>query len=113
MTNTLGFSTCPNDTFIFDALVNSRLENSEVPSVYLSDVEELNKLAFEARLDITKLSFGVYPDVSENYQILDSGSALGFGCGPIKIKTWNYHQFQIILKWLYQVRKQQLIFCCQ
>lgn len=83
--STLGFSTCPNDTFIFDALVNSRLENEFKHSIYLSDVDELNRMAFQAKLDITKLSFGVYPDVSEHYQILDSGSALGFGCGPLLI----------------------------
>ena len=83
--STLGFSTCPNDTFIFDAWVNSRLENDIKPFIYLSDVDELNKMALNAKLDITKLSFGVYPEVSEHYQILDSGSALGFGCGPLLI----------------------------
>ncbi|MEX1188657.1 MAG: 1,4-dihydroxy-6-naphthoate synthase [Bacteroidia bacterium] len=81
----LGFSTCPNDTFIFDALVNRRLNHTLEINVFLGDVDELNKKALNNELDITKLSFGIVPDVSENYQILDSGSALGFGCGPLLI----------------------------
>ncbi len=83
---TLGFSTCPNDTFIFDAWVNKRLDHDEDnPSVYLADVNELNTLAKIGLYDITKLSFGAISMVSDKYQILDSGSALGFGCGPLLI----------------------------
>ncbi|MCB0819481.1 MAG: 1,4-dihydroxy-6-naphthoate synthase [Bacteroidetes bacterium] len=81
----LGFSTCPNDTFIFDALVHSRILNSPGFEVHLADVSELNQLSLETKLDVTKLSFGVISDVSNAYQVLDSGSALGFGCGPLLI----------------------------
>lgn len=82
----LGFSTCPNDTFIFDAWVNKRLNGIAIqPEIHLGDIDELNKQAIHGNLDITKLSFGVIADVSEHYQILDSGSALGFGCGPLLI----------------------------
>ena len=86
MTLSLGFSPCPNDTFIFDALVNSKFDrNGTSFSVQLADVEQLNKMAIEGVLDVTKLSFGVIPEVSDKYQILDAGSALGRGCGPLLI----------------------------
>lgn len=81
----LGFSTCPNDTFIFDALVHNKTEHSLDLELNLADVDELNLWAQNQRLDITKVSFGAYPSISKNYQILDSGSALGFGCGPLLI----------------------------
>jgi 1,4-dihydroxy-6-naphthoate synthase len=83
---TLGFSTCPNDTFIFDAWVNQRLNQIDsAPIVHLGDVDELNIKSQSALYDITKLSFGAISDVSDKYQILDSGSALGFGCGPLLV----------------------------
>ena len=81
----IGFSPCPNDTFIFDALVNNKLEDSESLDVYMADVDELNRKALNADLDITKLSFGVLAEASNQYQVLDAGSALGFGCGPLLI----------------------------
>jgi 1,4-dihydroxy-6-naphthoate synthase len=81
----IGFSPCPNDTFIFDALVNNKLANSEMLDVYMADVDELNRKALNADLDITKLSFGVLAEASIQYQVLDAGSALGFGCGPLLI----------------------------
>ena len=81
----IGFSPCPNDTFIFDALVNNKLENSDLLDVFMADVDELNRKALRADLDITKLSFGVLAEASNLYQVLDAGSALGFGCGPLLI----------------------------
>ena len=81
----IGFSPCPNDTFIFDALVNNKLEDSESLDLYMADVDELNRKALNADLDITKLSFGVLAEASNQYQVLDAGSALGFGCGPLLI----------------------------
>jgi 1,4-dihydroxy-6-naphthoate synthase len=81
----IGFSPCPNDTFIFDALVNNKLANSEMLDVHMADVDELNRKALNADLDITKLSFGVLAEASKQYQVLDAGSALGFGCGPLLI----------------------------
>ena len=83
---TLGFSPCPNDTFIFDALVNKRLDSGGAEfQVHLADVEELNRLASRAVLDITKISIGAIAEFSKDYQILDAGSALGSGCGPLLI----------------------------
>jgi 1,4-dihydroxy-6-naphthoate synthase len=81
----IGFSPCPNDTFIFDALVNNKLENSERLDVFMADVDLLNRKALKSELDITKLSFGVLAAASNEYQVLDAGSALGFGCGPLLI----------------------------
>lgn len=82
----LGFSPCPNDTFIFEALVNKKinLEGLEL-EVVLDDVQTLNQWAMEGRLSITKLSYGVLPLVLDKYVVLNSGSALGKGVGPILI----------------------------
>ena len=81
---TLGYSTCPNDTFIFDAMVHHKIDTEGLEfSPFLGDVEELNKKAFTQELDITKLSYHAYAFLSEFYMILDSGSALGKGNGPL------------------------------
>jgi 1,4-dihydroxy-6-naphthoate synthase len=81
----LGFSPCPNDTFIMDALVHNRIQSSFdfIPAIH--DVDVLNNLARNGELSITKLSFGAFPFVSDKYQILAAGSALGRGCGPLLI----------------------------
>jgi len=84
---TLGFSPCPNDTFIFDALVNHKIDSGGLTfDVVLDDVQTLNQWALEGRLDLTKLSYGVLPLVMEKYILLNSGSALGNGVGPLLIK---------------------------
>ncbi|MFT4525169.1 MAG: 1,4-dihydroxy-6-naphthoate synthase [Bacteroidia bacterium] len=82
---TIGFSTCPNDTFIFDALVNGKIESEFDFEVHLGDVQDLNELAFQGKLDTTKLSYKAFAFVSEEYQLLNSGSALGRNCGPLVI----------------------------
>ncbi|MEO6541241.1 MAG: 1,4-dihydroxy-6-naphthoate synthase [Ferruginibacter sp.] len=88
MTLTIGFSPCPNDTFIFDALVNNKIDTEGLSfEVVLEDVETLNQWALEGKLDITKLSYGVLPLVLDNYILLNSGSALGTGVGPLLIKN--------------------------
>ncbi len=85
---TLGFSPCPNDTFIFDALVHHKIDTGGLTfDVMLEDVETLNKWALQGRLDITKLSYGVLPLVLDKYLVLNSGSALGSGVGPLLIKN--------------------------
>jgi len=74
----VGFSPCPNDTFIFDALVNNKIDTGDfIFDVILEDVQTLNNWALEGRLDITKLSYGVLPLVLKQYIITKSGSALG------------------------------------
>lgn len=83
---TLGFSPCPNDTFIFDAMVHGRIDTEGLEFDYfLTDVEELNKKALTAQVDITKISYHAYAYVAENYLILDAGSALGHRNGPLLI----------------------------
>jgi 1,4-dihydroxy-6-naphthoate synthase len=85
---TLGFSPCPNDTFIFDALVNNKINTGGLSfDVKLADVETLNQWAIEGQPDVTKLSYGVLPLVLESYVLLDSGSALGKGVGPLLISN--------------------------
>jgi len=89
----IGFSPCPNDTFIFDALVHNKIDTEDFlfePS--LEDVETLNEHAFAEYYDVSKLSFFAYALVSDKYQLLNSGSALGFKCGPLLISK---HQIDI------------------
>jgi 1,4-dihydroxy-6-naphthoate synthase len=84
----LGFSPCPNDTFIFNALVNGTVE---IPGyqvqAHLHDVETLNQMAFDGVLDVSKLSFFAWLMVRDQYDLLASGGALGFGCGPVVIAS--------------------------
>ncbi len=83
---TLGFSPCPNDTFIFDAMVHGRIDTEGLEFDYfLTDVEELNKKALSSDVDITKISYHAYAYVAQNYLILDAGSALGHRNGPLLI----------------------------
>lgn len=85
---TLGFSPCPNDTFIFDAMVHNRIDTEGLQFEYfLADVEELNRRAFAADVDITKMSYHAYAYAANDYFILDSGSALGYRNGPLLIST--------------------------
>ena len=86
MTFTLGFSPCPNDTFIFDALVNKKIDTEGLDfEVQLEDVETLNQWALQGRLDISKISYGVLPLLLDRYDLLDAGGALGKGVGPLLI----------------------------
>jgi 1,4-dihydroxy-6-naphthoate synthase len=83
---TLGYSPCPNDTFIFDALVHGRVEVDGLRfEERLEDVETLNRLAAEAALDVTKISYGAIPQLLRDYVLLRSGGALGRGCGPLVV----------------------------
>lgn len=82
----LGFSPCPNDTFIFDAMIHQKIDTEGLEfEVFYEDVETLNQKAFKAELDITKLSYHAYAYLTEKYVLLHAGSALGFGVGPILI----------------------------
>ncbi len=82
----LGFSTCPNDTFIFDAMVHKKVDTEGLEfDLVLADVEELNRNAFAGNIDITKLSYHAFAYVANNYKLLTSGSALGYKNGPLLI----------------------------
>jgi 1,4-dihydroxy-6-naphthoate synthase len=80
----LGFSPCPNDTFIFHALVHGIIPLAGLSfRPHLADVEKLNELAVSGRLDVTKVSFGALPYLLDEYLLLRSGGAVGRGCGPL------------------------------
>tara|TARA_Y100001968_G_scaffold314453_1_gene339823 strand:- start:852 stop:1667 length:816 start_codon:yes stop_codon:yes gene_type:complete len=84
---TLGISPCPNDTFIFDALIHNKIDTEGLEfEVFFADVEQLNKWSFFGKLDATKLSYNAFSYCIDKYILLDSGSALGRNCGPLLIK---------------------------
>ena len=92
----LGFSPCPNDTFIFDALVHQKIDTERLEfEVILGDVEELNQKAFAGALDVTKLSYHAYAHLTDKYTLLDAGSALGRNCGPLLIAKRALSQAEI------------------
>jgi 1,4-dihydroxy-6-naphthoate synthase len=83
---TLGFSPCPNDTFIFDAMVHNRIDTEGLTfEVIMEDVEALNHRAFQKDLQVTKLSYHAFAHLVDSYALLESGSALGNGVGPLLI----------------------------
>ena len=82
----LGFSPCPNDTFIFDALVNKKIDTHGLEfDVIMEDIQTLNEWSSETKLDITKLSFPAFFRNNDKYEMLNSGAALGKGVGPLLI----------------------------
>ncbi len=95
----LGFSPCPNDTFIFDALVNRKIDTGDFEfEVIMEDVQTLNRWALEKKLDLSKISYGVWPLLQDHYKLLDAGGALGKGVGPLLIA-----RNQILLKDMHQL----------
>ena len=96
---TLGFSPCPNDTFIFDALIHHKIDTEGLEfEVFYDDVETLNQKAFKGALDVTKLSYHAFAYVADKYVLLDAGSALGLGVGPILICKHNPEELNSKLK---------------
>ncbi len=82
----LGFSPCPNDTFIFDALYHNKIDNEGLQFEWIiEDVEELNRRAFDQSIDITKISYYSFAQLIPYYQMMRSGGALGFNCGPLLV----------------------------
>jgi 1,4-dihydroxy-6-naphthoate synthase len=93
----IGFSPCPNDTFIFDALLHGKINTEGLEFLpQLEDVETLNRMAGEEKLDITKLSFFALYHLREKYTLLPSGSALGRGVGPLLISKKKYSDISAI-----------------
>lgn len=82
----IGFSPCPNDTFMLDALIHQRLKDNTISwTAHIEDVETLNQWALAGKLDVTKLSFATWLRVQNRYDLLSAGMALGRGCGPLVI----------------------------
>ena len=104
---TLGFSPCPNDTFMFDGMVHSKIDTEGLEfEPVLRDVELLNQSAFEEEFDITKISYHAYLRLIHSYLLLNSGSALGHRCGPllisknsVDIRSLSENQIGIPGKW--------------
>lgn len=97
MNLTLGFSPCPNDTYMFAALVNGWIDTGDISfTVLIEDVEQLNEWAGSSHLDITKMSFHRALSLEEDYALLSSGAALGFGCGPMLIARNELTEQEII-----------------
>ncbi len=85
---TLGFSPCPNDCFIFDAMLHGKIDTEGLEfKVFMEDVETLNQKAFRGELDVTKLSYHAYAHLVKEYQLLNAGSALGNNCGPLLVSS--------------------------
>lgn len=94
----LGFSPCPNDTFIFDALVHNRIDTEGIDFQFvMADVEELNRRAFAGDLDVTKLSYHALGWLLDRYALLEAGSALGWKCGPLLIARRAFDPAEINL----------------
>ena len=86
----IGFSPCPNDTFIFDALVNGKIDTEGITfNPVIEDVETLNRWAYKGKLEVSKVSFSALLNVLDKYSILHAGSALGKGCGPLLVAKRN------------------------
>jgi 1,4-dihydroxy-6-naphthoate synthase len=93
---TLGYSPCPNDTFIFDAMVHGKIDTEGLRfAAQLEDVETLNNWAAAGKLDITKLSYAAFAQLTDRYQILSAGSALGNHCGPLLVAKKAYREQEI------------------
>lgn len=93
----IGFSPCPNDTFIFDALVNKKIDTDDFIFVpVLEDVQTLNQWAMVGKLDVTKISYGVLPLVVKDYDLLSAGGALGKGVGPLLIAPKDYKENALV-----------------
>lgn len=93
---TLGLSPCPNDTFIFHALLYDLIKTKFSDPIHINprfaDVEKLNSWALQGKFEVTKLSLGVMPHILEDYILLSSGAALGWGCGPLIITSEPMNQ---------------------
>jgi 1,4-dihydroxy-6-naphthoate synthase len=93
---TIGLSPCPNDTFIFDALLHGRIDTEGLEfEAVMEDVEALNRRAFAGELDVTKLSYHAFAHLTDRYALLDAGSALGNNCGPLLIARQTMSEAEI------------------
>lgn len=90
-TLSLGLSPCPNDTYIFHALLHGIVPSPAPLRPHIADVEELNSLACACRLDVTKMSVGATTRIMGDYALLSSGAALGWGCGPLVVARRALH----------------------
>lgn len=83
----LGISTCPNDTFIYEALIAGLKGSPFEWEVHFADVQTLNEMVLRGELDVAKVSAQIYPQVEKNYHCLECGGAIGYGCGPLLLSS--------------------------
>jgi 1,4-dihydroxy-6-naphthoate synthase len=83
----LGISTCPNDTFIYENLIKGLKDSPFQWDVHYADVQTLNEMVLAGKLDVAKVSAQIYPLVRENYCVLGCGGAIGYGCGPLLLSS--------------------------
>jgi 1,4-dihydroxy-6-naphthoate synthase len=94
---TLGFSPCPNDCFMFDAIVHKRIDLEGLEfAIVMDDVEALNRRAFARAIDVSKLSYHAFAYCATDFALLDAGSALGRGCGPLLISARPIAREQVV-----------------
>ena len=94
---TLGFSPCPNDTFIFDALLHGKIDTEGLEfEVFMEDVEALNRRASDGNIHVTKLSYHAFAHLTHRYALLHAGSALGRGCGPLLVARQPMSETEIL-----------------
>ncbi len=86
----LAFSPCPNDTFMLDAWVHKKILNYLPVITYIQDIQALNEDALAGKYDVTKISVAMYPLIQHEYELLPTGAALGYGCGPLLVATKPY-----------------------
>lgn len=92
----LAFSTCPNDTFMFDALVNGHGRNNDLNlDLHLADIEELNTAVVKGLPDISKMSVAAFPLVAKEYELLHAGAAIGFGNGPLVVSRKKIYEDEL------------------
>jgi 1,4-dihydroxy-6-naphthoate synthase len=92
----IGISSCPNDTFAFAAIFNKLIDTKNYEfNFHISDIEQLNKKAFNSEFDVTKISFFTYAQISKNYQILNSGNAIGNNNGPLLVGKRKIYKDEI------------------
>jgi 1,4-dihydroxy-6-naphthoate synthase len=83
----LGISTCPNDTYIYEALVAGLKDSPFEWNVHFADVQTLNEMVMRGELDVAKVSAQVYPKIRKDYVCLGCGGAIGYGCGPLLLSS--------------------------
>ena len=83
----LGISTCPNDTYIYEALVAGLKDSPFEWDVHFADVQTLNEMIMRGELDVAKVSAQVYPKIRKDYVCLGCGGAIGYGCGPLLLSS--------------------------
>jgi len=107
----LGISTCPNDTFIYQNLIEGKVKTPCPISVEYADVQTLNEKVLKGELDMAKVSCAVYPLIKDKYSVLNSGGAMGYGCGPLLLSSCTAKNLNQNFQYICQASKQLRQLC--